>query len=45
MKGDELRKLRGKRIAFVFQEPSTSLNPVFTIRSQIAEALKLEVRR
>jgi ABC-type dipeptide/oligopeptide/nickel transport system ATPase component len=41
MKGDELRKLRGKRIAYVFQEPSTSLNPVFTIRSQIAEALKL----
>ena len=41
MKGDELRNLRGKRIAYVFQEPSTSLNPVFTIRSQIAEALKL----
>ncbi|MEO8353424.1 MAG: ATP-binding cassette domain-containing protein, partial [Chthoniobacteraceae bacterium] len=37
----ELRAIRGGRIAYVFQEPSTSLNPVFTIRSQIAEAIKL----
>jgi len=37
----ELRKLRGKEIAYVFQEPSTSLNPVLTIRTQMAEALKL----
>jgi ABC-type dipeptide/oligopeptide/nickel transport system ATPase component len=37
----ELRKIRGKRIAYVFQEPSTSLNPVFTIRFQIAEAIEL----
>jgi len=37
----ELRAIRGKRIAYVFQEPSTSLNPVFTIRSQIAEMLRL----
>jgi ABC-type dipeptide/oligopeptide/nickel transport system ATPase component len=37
----ELRGIRGKRIAYIFQEPSTSLNPVFTIRSQIAEALML----
>lgn len=41
MKADQLRKLRGGRIAYVFQEPSTSLNPVFTIRSQIAEAIQL----
>lgn len=41
MKPDELRKVRGNRIAYVFQEPSTSLNPVFTIRWQIAEAIKL----
>jgi ABC-type dipeptide/oligopeptide/nickel transport system ATPase component len=37
----ELRKLRGARIAYIFQEPSTSLNPVFTIRNQIAEAIRL----
>jgi len=36
-----LRKVRGGGIAYVFQEPSTSLNPVYTIRSQIAEALAL----
>jgi len=37
----DLRKIRGKRIAYIFQEPSTSLNPVFTIRNQIAEAIEL----
>ncbi|MDQ8181766.1 ABC transporter ATP-binding protein [Pelagicoccus sp. SDUM812005] len=36
----QLRKVRGKRIAYVFQEPSTSLNPYFTVGAQIAEALK-----
>jgi ABC-type dipeptide/oligopeptide/nickel transport system ATPase component len=41
MKPSELRKIRGNKIAYVFQEPSTSLNPVFTIRSQIAEAIQL----
>jgi peptide/nickel transport system ATP-binding protein/oligopeptide transport system ATP-binding protein len=35
----ELRALRGKRIAMVFQEPMTSLNPVFTIGEQIGEAV------
>jgi len=38
---DELRKLRGAEISYVFQEPSQSLNPVFTIGYQIAEALRL----
>jgi ABC-type dipeptide/oligopeptide/nickel transport system ATPase component len=33
--------VRGSQIAYIFQEPSTSLNPVFTIRNQIAEAIKL----
>ncbi len=37
----QLRKLRGKEIAYVFQEPSTSLNPVLTVRTQMAEALHL----
>lgn len=37
----DLRAIRGSQIAYVFQEPSTSLNPVFTIRSQIAEAIRL----
>ncbi len=44
MKKEELRALRGARIAYIFQEPSTSLNPVFTIRSQIAEAIRLHRR-
>jgi ABC-type dipeptide/oligopeptide/nickel transport system ATPase component len=36
-----LRKLRGGGIAYVFQEPSTSLNPVFSIRSQLGEAIRM----
>ncbi|MGV3532573.1 MAG: ABC transporter ATP-binding protein [Chthoniobacteraceae bacterium] len=41
MSNRELREMRGAQIAYIFQEPSTSLNPVFTIRNQIAEAIKL----
>jgi len=37
----ELRSIRGNRISMIFQEPMTSLNPVFTIGSQIAEAILL----
>ena len=37
----DLRKLRGGKIAYVFQEPSTSLNPVFTIHTQISGAIRL----
>ena len=36
--------VRGGGIAYIFQEPSTSLNPVYSIRSQIAEAIKLHRR-
>jgi peptide/nickel transport system ATP-binding protein len=39
MKEEDLQKIRGKRIAMVFQEPMTSLNPVFTIGDQISEAI------
>ncbi len=34
---DEMRKVRGKDVAMIFQEPMTSLNPVFTIGLQVAE--------
>jgi len=37
----EMRRLRGNEIAMVFQEPMTSLNPLFTIGDQIAEAVVL----
>jgi peptide/nickel transport system ATP-binding protein len=36
----QLRKVRGRKISFVFQEPMTSLNPVFRVGSQIEEALR-----
>lgn len=41
MEGARLRKIRGGGIAYIFQEPSASLNPVFTIGFQIAEAVRL----
>jgi len=37
----QMRKVRGKEISMVFQEPMTSLNPVFTVGEQIAEAIRL----
>ncbi|MBN1612180.1 MAG: ABC transporter ATP-binding protein [Polyangiaceae bacterium] len=36
-----MRQLRGNRISMVFQEPMTSLNPVFTVGSQVAEAVRI----
>lgn len=41
MTPDEVRKIRGEGIAYIFQEPSASLNPVFTVGHQIAEAVEL----
>jgi len=40
---DELRQIRGNRIAMIFQDPMTSLNPVLTIGRQITEALELHL--
>ena len=36
----ELERIRGKEIAYIFQDPSTSLNPVFTISSQLVELIR-----
>ena len=38
---EELRRIRGNEIAMIFQEPMTSLNPVFTIGNQLIEAIEL----
>ena len=37
----DMRKLRGDRVSMIFQEPMTSLNPVFTVGEQVMEALRL----
>ncbi len=41
LKEKEMRVVRGNKIAMIFQEPMTSLNPVYTIGDQIAEAIHL----
>jgi oligopeptide/dipeptide ABC transporter ATP-binding protein len=41
---EEMRHVRGNDIAMIFQEPMTSLNPVFTIGDQIAEAVMLHLK-
>jgi len=37
----EMRKVRGSKISMIFQEPMTSLNPVFTVGDQVAETISL----
>lgn len=44
LKDNEMRKVRGSQIAMIFQEPMTSLNPVFTCGQQVAEALQLHLK-
>ncbi len=41
MSDDEMREIRGNSISMIFQEPMTSLNPVFTCGNQIAEAVSI----
>jgi len=41
LNSEEIRKLRGNRMAMVFQDPMTSLNPVFSVGNQIAEILRV----
>ena len=41
----QMRKIRGRNIAMIFQQPATSLNPVFTIGSQVAETVRLHQKK
>ncbi len=41
LSAEQMRRIRGNEIAMIFQEPMTSLNPVYTIGDQIAEAIEL----
>lgn len=41
MKEKEIRKIRGNQISMIFQDPMTSLNPVFTVENQLVEAIRL----
>ena len=43
LSNNEMRKVRGRRIAMVFQEPMTSLNPVLTVERQLTEAVELHM--
>ncbi|HEU5317142.1 MAG TPA: ABC transporter ATP-binding protein [Chloroflexota bacterium] len=43
MSDDQIRRVRGNKIAMIFQDPMTSLNPVLTINRQISEALQLHL--
>lgn len=44
LKSAEMRKIRGRRIAMIFQEPMTSLNPVLTVGEQLVEAMRVHDR-
>jgi peptide/nickel transport system ATP-binding protein len=42
---DEMRAIRGNRVAMIFQEPMTSLNPVYTVGDQVGEAVRLHQKK
>jgi oligopeptide/dipeptide ABC transporter ATP-binding protein len=44
LKGEALRQIRGRRVGMIFQDPMTSLNPVFTVESQITEGILAHFR-
>src|SRR3990170_8281241 len=44
LRDGEIRHVRGNKIAMIFQEPMTSLNPVLTIGRQVTESLELHLR-
>lgn len=44
LKGEALRRIRGRRIGMIFQDPMTSLNPVFTVEAQIVEGILAHFR-
>ncbi len=45
LKNEEMRKIRGKEIALIPQDPMTSLNPLFTIGSQLLEVIEIHQRK
>ncbi|HEX7338128.1 MAG TPA: ABC transporter ATP-binding protein, partial [Gemmatimonadales bacterium] len=40
LQGEALRRIRGRRVGMIFQDPMTSLNPVFTVETQITEGIR-----
>ena len=45
MKEKDFRKIRGNEVSIIFQDPMTSLNPVYTIGNQIVEVILLHTKK